>query len=50
MDLLNMTNTAQIREFLRRLNKGNFFLLSHKGMEVAKKCKILAQYLPNFAR
>ena len=51
MILINMTNRVQIQECLiRRLNKGNFYLLSHSfeilwfisGMEVGTKCIITA--------
>ena len=60
MDLLNMTNKAQIHEFyfIRRLNGGNFYLSSHSSkiwwcirrIEDNEKCKIsAAHYLQHFA-
>ena len=53
MDLLNMTNRAQIHNFIRRLNRGNFYFSKQSfqiwwlisGIEVRKTYKISAQYL-----
>ena len=41
-----MTTGPKSMNFIRSLNRGNFYLLSHSfisGMEVDKKCKISAQ-------
>ena len=52
MDLLNMTNRAQIHEFYKKV-RGNFYFSSHtfqiwwliSGIKVMKKSKISVLYL-----
>ena len=53
MDLLNMTNRAQIHEFYKKVNRGNFYFSKQSfkiwwlisGIKVRKTYKITAQYL-----
>ena len=53
MDLLNMTNRAQILEFYKRVNRGNFYFSNQSfqiwwlisDIEARKTYKISAQYL-----
>ena len=56
MGLLNMTNRAQILEFYKKVNRGNFYFSNQtfqiwcliSGIEVRKTYKISAQYLENY--
>ena len=35
MDLLNMTHRAQIHKFIRRLNRGNFYLSTWQPIQIS---------------
>ena len=56
MDLLIMTNRAEIHEFYKkRLNRGTFLSCQGfqnvfiRGKEVSNKCNISAQYVKHYA-
>ena len=57
MDLLNMINRAQILEFYKKVNRGNFYFSNQSfqiwclfsGIEVRKTYKISVQYLEKYS-
>ena len=57
MDLLNMTGRTQSMNFIYKKEQRKFYLSNQSyqlwwfisGMKVGQNCKILAQYLQNYA-
>ena len=51
MNLINMTNKAQVHEFYNKIKKRKFIFFNHsfeRVIKVGNECKLSAKYLQNY--